>query len=209
MKKNNFTAILLSGGKSRRMGKDKEKLNFKGVYLIDTITENLSYHFKEIVIVSNDLDFFKDRYKKYDNNIIIKEDIIKDMGLCAGLYTGLISSSNKDNFLIACDMPYFNHDYIDFLKNKTYKKALVYDDGKYLEPFFALYKKDLISDIENYLNKGRRSINGFLKEISATTINFEDIKNFNNIEKIFRNLNYPEDWKVYIKENGKRFDKKF
>lgn len=209
MKKNNFTAILLSGGKSRRMGKDKEKLNFKGVYLIDTITENLSYHFKEIVIVSNDLDFFKDRYKKYDNNIIIKEDIIKDMGPCAGLYTGLISSSNKDNFLIACDMPYFNHDYIDFLKNKTYKKALVYDDGKYLEPFFALYKKDLISDIENYLNKGRRSINGFLKEISATTINFEDIKNFNNIEKIFRNLNYPEDWKVYIKENGKRFDKKF
>ncbi|MDY3005646.1 molybdenum cofactor guanylyltransferase [Anaerococcus sp. AGMB00486] len=206
MDKKELTAILLSGGKSTRMGKDKKKLNYKGSFLIDTIVENLARYFNEIVIVSNEVDFFKDRYNSYDNNIIIREDIIKNIGPCAGLYTGLISSSNEDNFLMACDMPYFSCQYLEYLENKEYKKALVYDNGKYLEPFFALYKKELFENIKIYLNKGRRSINGFLNEISAYTVEYEEIKNIENINKVFRNLNYPQDWKNYLEENGKRFD---
>lgn len=195
-----MTAILLSGGKSKRMGRDKQMLNYNGVYLIDTIIDNLSIHFQEIIIVSNDIDFLENRYDDYKNNIIITSDIIKETGPCGGLYTGLISSSNEDNFLIACDMPYFNHAYVDFLISKDYKKALVYKNERYLEPFFALYKKTLIADLEKYLSSAKKSLNGFLKEISADTITKKDLDNIANIDRIFRNLNYPEDWQEYLEE---------
>ena len=100
--------------------------------------------------------------------IVVKEDIIKNIGPCAGLYSGLIYAKNEDNFLIACDMPYFNQAYIDFLKEKSYEKILAYKNEKYFEPFFALYKKELANDLKEYIKKGGRSLNGFLREISVS-----------------------------------------
>ena len=85
-----MTALLLCGGKSTRMGVDKQKLSYNGVYLIDTIIENLAKNFDQIIILSNEKNFFENRYKNYKNDILIKEDIIKNIGPCAGLYSGLI-----------------------------------------------------------------------------------------------------------------------
>ena len=102
-------------------------------------------------------------------------------------------------------MPYFNQAYIDFLKEKSYEKILAYKNEKYFEPFFALYKKELAKDLEKYIKKGRRSLNGFLREISPTVIKKEEIKEIKNVEKIFRNLNYPDDWKKFIEESKNEF----
>ena len=194
-----MTALLLCGGKSTRMGVNKQKLSYNGVYLIDTIIENLAKNFDQIIILSNEKDFFENRYKNYKNDILI------NIGPCAGLYSGLIYAKNEDNFLIACDMPYFNQAYIDFLKEKSYEKILAYKNEKYFEPFFALYKKELAKDLEKYIKKGGRSLNGFLREISPTVIKKEEIKDIKNVEKIFRNLNYPDDWKKFIEESKNEF----
>lgn len=191
------------------MGKSKQNLSYNGVYLMDTIVDNLSKHFSQIIIVSNDLEFFEKRYEDYKNKIIIKSDIIKDKGPCMGLYTGLLSSTNEDNFLIACDMPYFSHAYIDFLKSKDYQKALVRKNSKYFEPFFSLYKKELIIPLKDYIDRGRQSLNGFLEEIDPCLINQYEILGIENIENIFRNLNYPEDWDEYVKEINNGINKKF
>lgn len=200
-----MTALLLCGGKSTRMGVNKQKLSYNGVYLIDTIIENLAKNFDQIIILSNEKDFFENRYKNYKNDILIKEDIIKNIGPCAGLYSGLIYAKNEDNFLIACDMPYFNQAYIDFLKEKSYEKILAYKNEKYFEPFFALYKKELAKDLEKYIKKGGRSLNGFLREISPTVIKKEEVKDIKNFDKIFKNLNYPDDWKKFIEESKNEF----
>lgn len=187
------------------MGSDKQKLSYNGVYLIDTIIENLAKNFDQIIILSNEKNFFENRYKNYKNDILIKEDIIKNIGPCAGLYSGLIYAKNEDNFLIACDMPNFNQAYIDFLKEKSYEKILAYKNEKYFEPFFALYKKELADDLKEYIKNGGRSLNGFLREISPTVIKKEEIKDIENVEKIFRNLNYPDDWKKFIEESKNEF----
>ena len=184
-----MTALVLCGGKSTRMGVDKQKLSYNGVYLIDTIIENLAINFDQIIILSNEKNFFENRYKNYKNDILIKEDIIKNIGPCAGLYSGLIYAKNEDNFLIACDMPYFNQDYIDFLKEKSYEKILAYKNEKYFEPFFALYKKELAKDLEKYIKKGGRSLNGFLREISPTVIKKEEIKEIESLEDEISKLN--------------------
>lgn len=201
MKKDKMTAILLSGGKSKRMGKSKQMLSYNGVYLIDTIIANLSKHFNEIIIVSNERGFLNKRYKNFTNKILIVGDIVKDMGPCGGLLSGLTYSTNKDNLLLACDMPYFSDDYLAYLKKKPYYKALVYEGKSGLEPFFGLYDKNLIEDIKIYLSKGKRSLHGFLKEISPTIISRKDLSYIEDLDEIFTNLNYPEDWQKYLEEN--------
>ena len=57
-----MTALLLCGGKSTRMGVDKQKLSYNGVYLIDTIIENLAKNFDQIIILSNEKNFFENRF---------------------------------------------------------------------------------------------------------------------------------------------------
>ncbi len=103
-------------------------------------------------------------------------------------------------------MPYFNQAYLDFLKTKTYEKALVYKNEKYYQPFFAFYKKNLANNLEEYLQAQKRSLNGFLEEISPTLIKEEEIRIFKNYQNIFRNLNYPEDWQKFLKEKNNGFN---
>lgn len=184
------------------MGSDKQQLSYNGVFLIDTIIANLEKHFTEIIIVTNNKEFFDKRYEDLASNVIITSDLIKELGPAVGLYTGLLASSNEDNMLLACDMPYFNHTYVDFLKSKNYDKALVWKNGRYFEPFFGLYKKYIHKDLLKYINSSRKSLNGFIATLNPTVIGPNDTTNIGNIEKIFTNLNYPADWEAYLKENG-------
>ncbi|MDY2919070.1 MAG: molybdenum cofactor guanylyltransferase [Anaerococcus sp.] len=193
------TGIVLAGGKSKRMGKPKQELSYKDYYLIDIIIKNLERHFDQIILVSNDSEFLERRFGDLDH-IKITSDLIKEKGPLGGLFTGLRTSETKDNFLIACDMPYFSHPYLDYLLERPYRKALVYKDEQGLEPFFALYKKDLSQEIFNYLEGGKKSFKGFLEIIEADIIDKDAIGYIEDYEKIFRNLNYPEDFDSYVKE---------
>lgn len=208
MRDKDYTAILLSGGNSTRMGVDKQELNYNGIYIMDTIVNNLSIHFDEIIIVSNQTDFFDNRYSD-NSNIIITSDIIKGKGPMIGLYSGLLQSTKENNLLLACDMPYFSHEYIDFLKSKPYHTALVRKKGEYFEPFFSFYKKRLTTSLENYIKSGKKSLNGFIESINPTIIDEKQLMDIKDIDKIFRNMNYPRDWDEYVKENYSGLNSEF
>lgn len=195
----NATAIILSGGKSTRMGVAKESLKYNDTYLLDIIISNLKKHFDEIIVVTNNKDFFEKKFIKSYKEILITSDIYKEMGPCAGLHSGLFLSSSENNYLYACDMPYTDDYYIEYLKSAQYNKALVFKGSNGYEPFQAMYKKTLIKDLESYLKKGKRSLNGFLREINPDIID-EKMMTKCKIEKIFKNLNYQEDWKEYVRE---------
>ena len=106
------TAIILAGGKSQRMGFDKKNIKIEGMYLLDIIVNVLEKEFDKIIIVTNTPCHLN------KNNIIYVYDELKDIGPLGGIHAGLKASNSKYNYLIACDMPYINLDYIRFMKNK-------------------------------------------------------------------------------------------
>ena len=76
------TAIILAGGKSSRMGFDKQFLTFNNKKIIDTIIEQLEKEFQEIIIVTNK----PEEYKNYSQKIFTDEIINKET--LGGIYTG-------------------------------------------------------------------------------------------------------------------------
>ena len=66
------TAIILSGGKSSRMGRDKAFGEFSGKPLIETLINKLSRTFEDLMIITNK----PEQYKRY--SVETKIDIIKD-----------------------------------------------------------------------------------------------------------------------------------
>ena len=107
------TVIILAGGKSSRMGFDKQFLKIEQRSLMDSMIHKLSKEFDEIIIVTNKPDHYIGLGHK------ITKDIIEDMGPLSGIHAGLTICSSQYALIVACDMPNINMEYIRYMKTQV------------------------------------------------------------------------------------------
>ncbi|MGL6108034.1 molybdenum cofactor guanylyltransferase [Romboutsia sp.] len=204
---NTRSAIILAGGKSSRMGFDKQFIEIREKRLICEIGKNLEKYFDDIVIVTNKREYYEDsKYK-------IVSDKIKGMGPLAGIAVGLNESISKFVYIIACDMPNIDERYIKYLKNKVEndinvnKECDVYISklNNKIEPFQGFYKKELGNEINNYLKTSdKKSIISFFERNNKRIYYLEDIKFIKNHfnYNMFININTEMDLELYKREIG-------
>lgn len=192
------TAIILAGGNSSRMGFDKQLIKIGENYLIDMIIDNLNRIFEEIIVVSNVKSILNSR------KIIVVEDEIKNLGPLGGLHAGLKNSTNMYCYVIACDMPYINNEYIKYmmkiLRRSGSVDALITKFGEWIEPFNCFYSKNIIKDIEGHINLGNRSVYSLMKKLNVEYIEENTARCFSPEWKMFNNLNTKEDLRKYYIE---------
>jgi molybdopterin-guanine dinucleotide biosynthesis protein A len=107
-----MTGIILAGGKSQRMGRNKAFIDSGGIPLFERVYRIFREIFSEIIIVANDVLPFK------NHEAILLRDIILGKGALGGLYTGLFHSSNYHAFCAACDMPFLNPGVIKYMREE-------------------------------------------------------------------------------------------
>lgn len=184
------TAVILAGGKSARMGFDKQLLKINERRLIDNLRRKLSQEFDEIIVVTNRSEY----YLGFDDKIT--KDIIVGKGPLSGIHAGLMEASSQYVYFVACDMPNIDMKYIGYMKEKLKDlevKACVTRFGEWIEPFNAFYSREIIVDIENYLLQNRRSINSLLDKLSVHYIEEEKAREFSPNWDMFLNLNTKDD----------------
>ncbi|AOT71753.1 molybdenum cofactor guanylyltransferase [Geosporobacter ferrireducens] len=191
------TAIILAGGKSSRMGFDKQLLSIGKQPLIIKQIEQLSKIFQEIIIVTNTPAHYK------NSPCIIVEDEKKNFGPLGGIHAGLKASSSRYSYVIACDMPYMDMKYIQYMKDliaasEKELEAVVTMLGEWLEPFNGFYGKTLISKIEEKMQQHEHRILTLLKEAEVLYIEEYIARKFSPEWEMFINLNTEEDVKRYL-----------
>lgn len=189
------TAVILAGGKSSRMGFDKQLLIINKRRLMDNLISKLKQEFDEIIIVTNKPEY----YKGLGDKII--GDIIVGKGPLCGIHAGLTMSSSEFSYFIACDMPNINLDYIKYMKDSirdidTF--ACITRFGSWIESFNAFYSKKLKIEIEKHLFSGNRSINSLLEKMDVYYISEEEAREFSPNWDMFLNLNTKEDLNNYL-----------
>lgn len=191
------TAIILAGGKSSRMGFDKQFIEIEGIYITEYIIDLLRPMFKSIILVTNKPECY------HRKNIMIVEDYYKDFGPLGGMHIGLSKSESQYNYMIACDMPYINKAYINhmkkLLKEDGYRKsAVITRFGDWIEPFNAFYSKALLPQMEeNIINKNHK-ISSLLNSSPVLYIEEQKARAYSPDWAMFTNLNKEEDlekWK--------------
>lgn len=189
------SAVILAGGKSTRMGYDKQLIDIKGKNLIERQCEVLSNEFDEIILVSNG---------PVCCNVPgcnITGDIIPGMGPLSGIHAGLKRASSEYAYFIACDMPYINMDYIMYMKKRLAErggKACVTRLGEWLEPFNAFYSKKVIPDIEASLAGEKSAVHKFIKNLDCLYIEENEARKFSPDWGMFYNINTKEELAVCI-----------
>ncbi|WP_066505134.1 molybdenum cofactor guanylyltransferase [Abyssisolibacter fermentans] len=191
------TCVILAGGKSLRMGFDKQFLKINNTNLIDNVINKLKYEFDDIVIITNKPNF----YSKY--NIRVFEDEIAGKGPLSGIHKGLKEAQSKYVYFTACDMPNINLNYIRYMKDIIKKEnvhACITKYGNWIEPMNAFYNISILKNVEQYLINGNKAVYFLLKSLNCKYIEEAVAKKFSSNWNMFLNLNTKEDLKVYINE---------
>jgi len=192
------TAIILAGGKSTRMGFDKQLIKIQERMLVETLIQKLRNEFHEIVIVTNKPEYYIGLAD------IITGDVIQGKGPLSGIHAGLLKASSEYSYVVACDMPSIEMDYVRYMKTRIGThgpKACVTRLGEWIEPFNAFYGKALVKHIEGFLASGGRAIHRMLDEHHVDYVPEKEARKFSPEWNMFFNLNTREDVQEYLQRN--------
>ena len=200
------SSIILCGGQSRRMGKDKGSLIIKDKPMIKYILSTLNNEIDEVIIVLNDnkrIDKYMEFINPEDYSYKLKfvEDKIKNKGPISGILTGLENISSEYAIVFPCDNPFVTKNTIQTLFNElsdNIQAVVPYHDPedklKTSEPLHSIYNKNIIPLIDNLILNDSLHIKGIIEKIDTK---FVLIDNKKILKKEFRNLNHPEDLKIF------------
>lgn len=181
---NNITGIILAGGKSTRMGSDKGFMEIDGTSFMSRIVNVLNPFVKEIIIVSDNPDYDSFGLKRV-------EDIIKNSGPLAGLYSGLEHSKTEDNLVLSCDVPLINHEVISKLIQECDSETDIVQikSGGRIMPLVAMYKKKCMDSCLQLLQNNERRLRSIQTIAITKTIDLKSeyapyVRNINTIKEL-------------------------
>ncbi len=195
------TAVILAGGQSSRMGFDKQLLYKGSQSIMKRICISLQTRFDDIIIVSNTPELYQ------CNGLRVISDIMPGMGPLGGIHAGLSHASSEAVFVTACDMPFVDLPYIDYMKSVI--KGADYDAcvtenffdkaGRY-EAFHSFYYRSALPTIEADLQAQKASVYYLLRKINTLAISSELAHRYITVTNPFLNLNTRSDYENFLLE---------
>jgi len=194
---NDFSSVaLLAGGKSFRMGFDKQLFHTRKNRLFAHILPLLAQNFEDVMVVTGKSEI----YPEFDVRTV--KDIIPGLGPLSGIHAAVREAKSEYVYIIACDMPVIDMKYIDYMKQRLIQAsacACVTRKGGRVEPFHGFYGKSALPCMEEDLLAGKSSVYYLLKKIDALFIPEAEARRFTPDWSLFCNLNTREDYAALLK----------
>ena len=192
--KSAITAVILAGGQSRRLGRDKAVEPFYGEPLIRRVIRRASEAVSTYQIVVVVADPERAAALPLDDHHLTAVDVFPDCGSLGGIYTGLDAATTQWSLVTACDMPFLSAPLLSHMAGLRDGVDAVVPviDGR-PEPTHALYNRRCLPAIEAKLRAGQLKISGFFDDVTVRYVPEDDIRNFDPDLLSFFNINRPED----------------
>lgn len=153
------SGILLAGGLSRRMGRDKAWLAWNGQPLLNHMVQILQPLVEEVLVIARPGQLLPPVPAR------IVSDRIEGAGPLGGLEAGLSGIRTPYGIVAACDMPWLNPGLIKAMVDLAPSWDLVIPrfDGR-LQPLHAIYAKSLSSKVADLLGEGERRVHSLVAQ---------------------------------------------
>ncbi len=169
------------------MGRNKAFLEIDGQRMIDRTVATFKKIFDEVILVTNTPTEY------FHLAIQIVTDLIPKKGSLGGIFTGLFYSSSQYIFVAACDMPFLNDGFIDYMVSQSNDFDVVVPhpvDG--LQPLHAIYSKRCSRHIETLIASNDLKIARFYSNVRVREITPSEMLSFDPEQAMFFNINTPE-----------------
>ncbi len=183
-------ALILAGGDSSRMGRDKTALEFAGKTLLQRAVEVMQSQFSQVVVSV--------RQRRPDIDVPQVCDEIPDAGPLAGLCAGLEWAQARQIpwvFGMAADMPFLNPVLIERLAERRGNcQAVVPVVRGHPQPLAAYYSAAALPAFrETLAGSGKRSLRAVLERLDVCRVNEVDLQAADPGLRSFFDLDTPED----------------
>ena len=187
------SAIIMAGGASSRMGKNKAFLPIDGKPMIRHIHDTLLQFCDEVIISASKTQ----DPPISDAHIVV--DLKPDQGPLMGIYSSLHASSSRVNFVVACDIPTIHLPLVRRLLSWSPRYDIIVPSFKpqEYEPLFAVYTKGAVTAARTLLDNGQRRISGLFPLCKTKVLEISECG-------WYVNLNTPEDYHSFIQETRER-----
>lgn len=193
-----FGAVILCGGKSRRMGQDKAQLKLGEKSFLETLIEKLSDCPEVLLSVEKSGD-----RKEY--GIPVVPDRFPGCGPMSGLYSALEVCTLSAMLSIPCDAPLFDPSLGDALWEAMEEEddaVIVQTRDERLQPLCGIYRKRCIPVFQRCLEDGQYSIQVAFASLNVRILRLADT-DFH--DWVLTNVNTPEDYRQISAPIRKRF----
>jgi molybdenum cofactor guanylyltransferase len=181
------TAVILAGGASSRMGKDKSLLDIGGIPLIERVLGQLRGRFREVLISAEEPEPF--RFTK----VPVIADLVPGQGPLMGIAGALEAATSDTVFVVACDIPDIDHSVVRRLLSAAGEADCAVPrraDGKW-EPLYSVWRRSALPAVREVLSSGRRKIDAAFPLLTLAIVDIGEAP-------WLRNLNTPEDVAKYL-----------
>jgi molybdenum cofactor guanylyltransferase len=185
-------AIILAGGKSTRLGRDKASEMLLDRPLLQHVLDRLVGLVDECVVVHARGQALPPL--EPDIDVVLAEDVYPEVGPLGGIYTGLGAMSAPHGLVVACDMPLLQAALLrHLLQLSDGCEAVVPLNGGRPEPLCAVYRAGCRPVVQAQIDAGRLRASDLPGLLRTRYVQENEWRAFDQDGLSFQNVNRQED----------------
>jgi molybdopterin-guanine dinucleotide biosynthesis protein A len=185
--------LILAGGSSRRMGRDKAALPVGDVPLVEHLARRLSPVVDEIILAGG-------ADPPHLANVRRVSDRFTAMGPLAGMHAGFLEARHHLVWVVGCDLPDVEPALGPLMTGLADDfEAVVPRPDAEPEGVCAVYRRELAPRIEAMLLARERSVKQLLTSSNVRYVLRSELQAVDPELHSFRNLNTPADYEAWIR----------
>ncbi len=184
--------LIVAGGKSSRMGRDKRFLSYNGTGLLERLCQKaeeipLAERFLCVERETPELMALAERF-----HLTLVTDVLQGRGPMAGISRGLSLMKEEFALAVSCDMPFLSLKKLSVLLETAGKEEqlkAVLPKTKRWQPLAGLYHRDMAKNFAEALQRGDNKLGLVIADVPHACVDFAD-------ENDFFNVNTMADWRL-------------
>lgn len=186
-----MTSIILAGGRSSRLGRNKALQVVGGKTLIQWAVDRLDTLSTDIIIATAHGEAIPCSSAA---RIKIVADIHPGKGPLAGIYSGLIASPSRRAIVVGCDTPFFSVALLEYMTQTSPVSDVVVPRLKEkVEPLCAVYSRNCVAPIKELLDQNELRIIELFPMVKLRYVEEDEIDSFDPEHLSFFNINTQAD----------------
>jgi molybdopterin-guanine dinucleotide biosynthesis protein A len=195
------TGIVLAGGRSTRMGRDKAWLPFGDETMLMRVVRSVGSVSDELIVVARPGDDLP--FPGLPARVVF--DPVADLGPLAGIAAGLSSSATVINLIVACDMPLIRPPVLQrLIELRGDADICVAVAGGHASPLCAVYRAGVGAVAAELLASGERRVMALLDRVETKRVDAAVFRDLDPEFETFISCNTPEAYAALLARRAER-----
>jgi molybdopterin-guanine dinucleotide biosynthesis protein A len=210
------SAAILAGGRATRFGgRDKSALVVEGRPIVERQLAELSAVADDVMIVGADgaphlrvegasasraearaaTPRAEARRLQASDHVRLVADIVPGCGPLGGLLAALTEMRNDRVFVVACDMPYIDGRFAEYLLSLAGEAAVVVPQtDRGYHPLCAVYTRACLEPVAARIAERRLALHGLFADVPTRIVTPAEMSRFGAPSRLLANVNTPDEY---------------